>query len=343
MKSSSKNIYILGIETTCDDTSAAVVKNGRTILSNIISTQAEFHKKYGGIVPEIASRKHFELLPIVTNEALKNARLNMDQIDAVAVSKTPGLPPALSIGYGYASGLSCGHHKKLIEVDHLEAHISGIWLKDKSDKKKEEPIPYPYICLLVSGGHTEIRLVSSTKSQKIIGKTRDDAAGEAFDKVARILGLDYPGGPIIDKLSNSGDPYAFSFPRPMIKEGEFDFSFSGLKTAVKNQVSKLKEQHKIYNDKIELQRELNKNMIEDISASFQEAIVDTLVTKTMNAALELGINVIALAGGVSANRRLREKFLRECIKEGYDLYYPKIEYCQDNAAMVAARGYELFI
>lgn len=330
---------ILGIETTCDETSAGVVKDSRLVLSNIISSQAKLHNKYGGIVPEIASRKHLEVLPIVTHEALLQAKTHIDDIDAVAVSKEPGLPPALSVGYAYASGLALANKKPLVEVNHLESHISGIWIyKNKKDKKK---IPYPYICLLVSGGHTQIRLVTNSINQRIIGQTLDDAAGEAFDKIARLLNLSYPGGPEIERVSKEGDENTINFPRPMIKSDDFNFSFSGLKSAVKREFEKLNKFNIKYKNNKTLYKEINHNFICDIGASFQEAITDVLVFKTIKAANTLGINTITIAGGVSVNSRLREKLARACHEEEFSFYYPETEFCLDNAAMVAARGAEL--
>jgi len=334
-----KNLKILGIETTCDETSASVVEDGRIVLSNIIASQAKLHSKYGGIVPEVASRKHFEALPIVVDEALKEASININDLDAIAVSKEPGLPPALSVGYAYASGLALANDKELIEVNHLEAHISAIWISKNKENLKE--IPYPYLCLLVSGGHTQLILVSKENNYKILGSTRDDAAGEAFDKTARLLNLGYPGGPVIDKISKSGDEHMIIFPRPMIDSTDFDFSFSGLKTAVRREVQKQKESNNKYKAHRELHNEISKNWISDIAASFQEAIIETLVVKTINAAEEIGVENIAMAGGVSANSRLREQLGRACDNMGYHLFYPDLEYCVDNAAMVAARGREL--
>lgn len=330
---------ILGIESTCDETSAAVVQDGRIVLSNIIASQAKLHNKYGGIVPEIASRKHLEALPVVVDEALEQSNTNIHKIDAIAIAKEPGLPPALSVGYAYASGLSLANNLPLIEVNHLEAHVSGIWLTQRGEKIKK--IPYPYLCLLVSGGHTEIRLVTSQNNQKILGKTRDDAAGESFDKVARLLGLGYPGGPIIDKLSTKGDEQKYEFPRPMLRSNDYDFSFSGLKTSVKRKVFKLEKECKNYKKDKELHNELCRNWIADVAASFQEAVVEVLVLKTINAANALSINTLTIAGGVSANSRLREQLGRASHKLGFELFYPEIEYCLDNAAMIAARGYEL--
>lgn len=330
---------ILGIESTCDETSAAVVQDGRIVLSNIIASQEEIHEKYGGIVPEVASRKHLEALPVVVEEALNRAGTSIEKIDAIAVSKEPGLPPALTVGYAYAQGLSLANKKPLIDINHLEAHISAIWLVEKGQKAQE--IQYPYICLLVSGGHTQLYLVESPIELRILGKTRDDAAGEAFDKIARLLGLGYPGGPIIDKLARNGDEQIFRFPRPMIKSENFDFSFSGLKTAVKREVEKQKVALTRYKDNSDLHKELNNNLITDFAASFQEAVVEVLVEKTIRASCELGVNVITIAGGVSANSRLRELLARACKASGFTLFYPELEFCLDNAAMVAARAYDL--
>lgn len=326
----------LGIETTCDETAAAVVADGRVVLSSVVASQAKLHEKYGGIVPEVASRKHLEMLPVVVDEALKKAKISINDIDAVAVAKEPGLPTALSVGYGYASGLALGNDLPLVDVNHLEAHISGIWLVE--DKKDIYEIPYPFLCLLVSGGHTELRLITDEDTQRILGKSVDDASGEAFDKVARILGLGYPGGPIIDKLSKEGDEQRVAFPRPMADSGDFNFSFSGLKTAVLREVKKLRDERENYKSDAKLYEELCNNLTADMAASFQEAVVDVLVQKTMDAAEEVGVSTITMAGGVSANSRLREKLGRECDSVGFELFYPEIRYCVDNAAMIGGKG-----
>ncbi len=331
----------LGIETTCDETSAAVVKDGRIVLSNIVASQAELHEKYGGVVPEVASRKHFEVLLPVVEEALEEAKIGIEDIDGIAVAKEPGLPPALSVGCAYSSGLAKGNDLPLIKVNHLEAHISAIWLARDKDELKE--IPYPYLCLLASGGHTELRLVTDEKTQKVIGKTLDDAAGEAFDKVARILKLKgYPGGKIIDEMSELGDETRYDFPRPMIDSENYDFSFSGLKTAVQRELKEGKSDHDIEGIKDEnVKKEVMKHQKRDFAASFQEAVIDVLVSKTVSAAVDLGVDAIAIAGGVSANSRLRDKMGRECHHRGMKLHYPELEFCIDNAAMVAARGSEI--
>lgn len=328
---------ILGIETTCDETAAAVVEDGRIVLSSVIASQTDIHKKYGGIVPEVASRKHFDMLPIIVDQSLREAKLDMKDIEKIAIASSPGLPPALSVGHAFASGLALGTDKHLIKVNHLDAHISGIWLV--SSKEEIEKIPYPFISLLVSGGHTQIRLVSSATSQKILGRTRDDAAGEAFDKVARMLGFDYPGGPAIDEASRLGDESVYQFPRPMIDSDNYDFSFSGLKTAVRKKIQKLQKECEKYKDEKELHNELCKNWTHDVAASFQEAVVHVLLNKTLDAANDLGVNTITLAGGVSANSRLRDLFGREAKALKYDLFYPNKKFCVDNAAMIAANAY----
>ncbi|MDD3647402.1 MAG: tRNA (adenosine(37)-N6)-threonylcarbamoyltransferase complex transferase subunit TsaD [Candidatus Dojkabacteria bacterium] len=339
-KDKQQTTKILGIETTCDETSAAVVQDGRIVLSDIIASQAELHKKYGGIVPEVASRKHLEILPAVVEEALKSANTKINEISAIAVAKEPGLPPALSVGYAYASGLASGNNLPLVEVNHLEAHITGIWLVRKGGIVKE--IQYPFICLSVSGGHTSLTLITDKENFRIIGNTVDDAAGEAFDKTARMLGLGYPGGPIIDKLAREGDETKYYFPRPMIKDESYNFSFSGLKTAVQRLVAELEKQNEQHRNNSSLHAELKNNWTADVAASFQEAVVDVLIEKTIRAAEDLGVNTITMAGGVSANTRLRDKMGRACLDMGYELFYPEIEFCLDNAAMIAGRGYELY-
>jgi len=330
-------VKILGIETTCDETAAAVVQDGRVVLSNIVASQTEIHDKYGGIVPEIASRKHLEMLPIVVKEALDQDNFTFADIDYIAIAKEPGLPPALSVGFAYASGLALAEKKPLIEVNHLDAHVSSTWLVGQNEKLFK--IPFPYLCLLVSGGHTELRLVSDEHKQKILGKTVDAAAGEAFDKVARLLELGYPGGPIIDKLAQAGDEAHFTFPRPMSKEQNYDFSFSGLKTAVLRQVQQLQKAYQSYEKNTELHNALTENWKNDVAASFQEAVVDVLVEKTAAAAAELGIQIITMAGGVSANSRLREKMGRLAHEMDLELYYPELKYCVDNAAMIAGQAF----
>lgn len=328
---------ILGIETTCDETGASVVKDGRMVISNIVASQTDIHNKYGGVVPEVASRKHLEMLPIVVKEALEQDKLTFADIDAIAIAKEPGLPPALTVGYAYASGLALAQNKPLIEVNHLAAHVHSTWLVGQNEDLFE--IPYPHICLLVSGGHSEIRLVTNERTQKILGKTVDDAAGEAFDKVARILDLGYPGGPVIDKLAIEGDEAHIAFPRPMIKEPHYNFSFSGLKTAVVREVQKEATLFEPYKENKPLYLALTDHWKKDIAASFQEAVVDVLIEKTIRASTELGIEVITMAGGVSANSRLREKMGRVASEMELTLYYPEMKYCVDNAAMIAGQAF----
>ncbi|HEC66739.1 MAG TPA: tRNA (adenosine(37)-N6)-threonylcarbamoyltransferase complex transferase subunit TsaD [bacterium] len=351
-------MLLLGIETTCDETGAAVVKDGREIYSNVLASQAGIHKRYGGVVPEIAARKHLEALPIVVEMALEEAGIDINEIDAIAVASDVGLPPALVTGYSYASGLALGQNIPLIKVNHLEAHAHANFLYERGKKpakgwsapggKKEnrnKESVYPHICLLASGGHTELLLVTSPNKYKVLGQTKDDAAGEAFDKVARMLGLGYPGGAEIDKLAAHGDEKAFDFPRPMMKSENLDFSFSGLKTAVlyklKEEKSSLTTALKDINEKNKenISKEMKDNLTNDIAASFQEAVVDVLVYKAIMAANTLGVEMITLGGGVAANSRLREVMTRKVSELGYELSYPETVLCMDNGAMIAGRGY----
>lgn len=344
-----KDILILGIETSCDDTAISVVQNGELVLSNIISSQAKFHEKYGGFVPEVAARKHIETITFVLDEALSEAKVNLEEIDTIAVTKLPGLQPSLVVGIGFAKGLALGLGIPLLEINHLEAHIYANHLYRKIEDKPD--LKYPYVGLLVSGGHSELWLANSPTSHKLIGSTRDDSSGEAFDKVARMLGLGFPGGPIIDKMSQDGDEMAINFPRPMIDSPDFDFSFSGLKTAVRNEIIKYNEgksethpnarsDQKLSDLKdSEIHKEIDNNWKLDIVASFQEAVIDVLVSKTIRATQDLGLSTIVLGGGVSANSRLREMMGRKAHENGFELYYPNIEFCFDNGAMIAGLGY----
>ena len=315
---------ILAIESSCDETSAAVIKDGLEILSNVVSSQNEFHKKYGGIVPEIASRKHIEAISPVIKEAMERSHLDFKDIDAVAVTFGPGLPGSLLVGLSAAKAISYTIKKPLIGVNHLEGHIYANFISSPSPsgRGKGDGL-FPFICLIVSCGHTQIVLVKDHCEYETLGRTRDDAAGEAYDKVARVLGLGYPGGPIIDQLAKDGNPNAIDFKRPMIEEEyKYDFSFSGIKTAV------------VYY--------LKKNPlppIADICASFQRSVVSTLVDKTIRAAKDHGVKTVALAGGVSANRELRETMKSECEKNGFDCIIPKLEFCTDNAAMIGSAAF----
>lgn len=318
-----RDIVVLGIETSCDETSAAVVKNGRQILSNVISSQVDLHKKYGGVVPEIASRKHVELILPVINQALDEAGIKADQVDVIGVTYGPGLVGALLVGLSAAKGLAYALDKPLVGVHHIEGHIAANYLENM----ELEP---PFICLVASGGHSEIVHVKDYNSFETLGQTRDDAAGEAFDKIARALGLGYPGGPLIDKAAKSGNSSAVDFPRVYFNDGSLDFSFSGLKTAVLNYLNTLEQK----NEEIS---------VEDVSASFQQAVIDVLVENTIKAAKSKKIKNIALAGGVAANSLLREQMKAKAIENGLNMYYPSPVLCTDNAAMIACAAYYEFI
>jgi N6-L-threonylcarbamoyladenine synthase len=314
---------ILAIETSCDDTGAAVVLDGRKILSNIVSSQVSIHQKYGGVVPELASRKHIEsIVPIVT-EALETARVTLKEIDGIAVTQGPGLVGSLLVGLSFAKSLSFATGLPFIGVNHVEAHLSAIFLEEK-------PPRFPFIGLVASGGHTSLYRMDGFGKYKRLGQTRDDAAGEAFDKVAKLLGLGYPGGPVIDELSKGGNPKAIRFPRPVLSKDSFDFSFSGLKTAVVNYVKANPEPPGGYSE----------NLIQDIVSSFQEAVIEVLVKKTVQAAQHQGLKRIVLSGGVAANQRLREKISEESFKQKIKVYLPSPSFCTDNAAMVGVAGYE---
>lgn len=314
-----KSIKILAIESSCDETAAAVVENGRTVKSNVISSQIELHKLYGGVVPEIASRKHIEKINAVINEALKEAGETLDTIDAVAVTYGPGLVGALLVGVAEAKAIAFAKKKPLVGVHHIEGHICANYI----EHLELEP---PFLCLVVSGGHTHLVDVKDYGVYEIIGCTRDDAAGEAFDKVARSIGLGYPGGPKIEALAREGDKYAISFPRAKVNDSKNDFSFSGLKSSVLN-----------YLNKCEMKgEEVHKA---DVAASFQEAVVDVLSQHGVEAAKELGYKKLAIAGGVASNGAFREKMKERCLEAGIDFYYPSPIFCTDNAAMIGVCGY----
>ena len=318
-----KDVLILGIESSCDETAASVVKNGRTVLSNVISSQIELHKLYGGVVPEIASRKHIEKINQVITEALEEADVTLDALDAIAVTYGPGLVGALLVGVAEAKAISYAKNLPLVGVHHIEGHISANYIE-------HQDLEPPFACLVVSGGHTHLVLVKDYGKYEILGRTRDDAAGEAFDKVARAIGLGYPGGPKIDRLSKEGNPQAIEFPRASIDGAPYDFSFSGVKSAVLNYINGCKMKGLSYSET-------------DIAASFQQAVVDVLVNHTMLAAKDYGIKKVAIAGGVACNSGLREGMKEACKKRGYSFYMPTPILCTDNAAMIGAAGYYDFV
>lgn len=325
MREKAKNIkdkdevIILGIETSCDETSAAVVRNGREVLGHKIASQIELHKKYGGVVPEIASRKHIEVINPLIDETLEEAGITLKDLDAVAVTNGPGLVGALLVGVATAKALAYGLYIPLIGVHHIEGHISANYIA-------HQELTPPFISLVVSGGHSHLIWVKDYGEYEILGQTLDDAAGEAYDKIARTLGLGYPGGPIIDKLARKGDSNFVEFPRPNIKEPHYNFSFSGLKTAVINYLHNLDQRGQEYR-------------VEDIAASFQQAVVDVLVDKTIKAARDINAKKVVLAGGVAANSALRGQLGQSCQQEGIKLFYPNPLLCTDNGAMIACAGY----
>ena len=316
---SEKDVLILAIESSCDETAAAVVKNGREVLSNIISSQIALHTLYGGVVPEIASRKHIEKINQVIEEALKQANVTLDDIDAIGVTYGPGLVGALLVGVAEAKAISYAAKKPLIGVHHIEGHISANYIENKD----LEP---PFACLVVSGGHTHLVVVEDYGKYRILGRTRDDAAGEAFDKVARAIGLGYPGGPKIDKISKEGNPDAISFPRAHIAESMYDFSFSGLKSAVLNYLNGAR----MKGEEI---------VVADVAASFQKAVTDVLVEHAMMAVKEYGFDKLAIAGGVASNSTLRKEMELACEKNQIKFYHPSPILCTDNAAMIGAAAY----
>ena len=314
---SKKDVLILAIESSCDETAASVVKNGRTILSNVISSQIELHKLYGGVVPEIASRKHIEKINQVIEEALDQAGVTLDDLDAIGVTYGPGLVGALLVGVAEAKAISYAKKLPLVGVHHIEGHANYIEHPDL------EP---PFMCLIVSGGHTHLVIVKDYGEFEILGRTRDDAAGEAFDKVARAIGLGYPGGPKIDKLSKEGNADAIVFPKAKLENGPYDFSFSGVKSAVLNHINRCKMQ--------------GESICEaDIAASFQKAVVDTLTEKAVKAAKEYKMDKLAIAGGVASNGSLRRAMQEACERQGIQFYYPSPIFCTDNAAMIGVAAY----
>jgi len=318
-----KDLITLALESSCDETSVAVLRNGREVLSNIISSQIETHKKFGGVVPEVASRKHVENISYVIDESLKEANVTFDDIDMIGVTYGPGLVGALLVGLSTAKALAYSLDIPLIGVNHIEGHIYANFIEYKD-------LQPPFICLIVSGGHTHLVHMKDYGVYEVLGKTRDDAAGEAFDKVARSLGLGYPGGPLIDNLAKIGDNKAIAFPRTYLSDGSLDFSFSGLKSAVLNYLNNNKQKDiPIVN--------------EDVAASFQQAVIDVLVDKTIIAAKQSSTSTIVLAGGVAANSGLRSLLSQKCKENGFDLKYPSLKLCTDNAAMIGCVAYYDYI
>ncbi len=317
-----KDIYILGIESSCDETAAAVIKNGREVCSNIIFSQIELHKLYGGVVPEIASRKHIEKINQVIKEALSKASMELKDVDAIAVTYGPGLVGALLVGVAEAKAIAYAANKPLVGVHHIEGHIAANYIENPD----LEP---PFMCLVVSGGHTHLVKILDYEKFEIIGKTRDDAAGEAFDKVARAIGLGYPGGPKIDKLAREGNKEAIAFPRAKVEDNAFDFSFSGLKSSVLNYLNQCEMK----------QIEVNPA---DVAASFQYAVIDVLTNHAISAVKEMGMDKLAIAGGVASNSSLRESLQQACDREGIHFYHPSPVFCTDNAAMIGVAGYYAF-
>lgn len=317
-----KDIITLAVESSCDETSVAVLKNGREVLSNIINTQIDLHKKFGGVVPEVASRKHIENIDVVLQEALDKANITLNDIDHIAVTYGPGLVGALLVGLSHAKALAFTLNKPLVGVNHIEGHVSANYIEHKDLKP-------PFITLIVSGGHTHLVEVKDYGEYEILGRTRDDASGEAFDKIARAMGLGYPGGPIVDRLAKEGNKKAIDFPRAYLDEG-YDFSFSGLKSAVLNYLNakKMKKEEIV---------------VEDVCASFQEAVVEVLSKKAIKAAKEKGYNTITLAGGVACNSALREKITQLGNENNINIKYPPLVLCTDNAAMIGCAGYYNFI
>ena len=314
-----EDTLILAIESSCDETAASVVKNGRTVLSNVISSQIELHKLYGGVVPEIASRKHIEKINQVIEEALTEANVTLDDLDAIGVTYGPGLVGALLVGVAEAKAIAYAKNLPLVGVHHIEGHVSANYIENLD----LEP---PFLCLIVSGGHTHLVIVKDYGEFEILGRTRDDAAGEAFDKVARAIGLGYPGGPKIDKLSKEGNAEAIVFPKGKVGDCPYDFSFSGVKSAVLNHINQAQMKGE----------EINRA---DLAASFQKSVVDVLVEHTMLAAKDYGMDKIAIAGGVASNGTLRGAMQAACEKNGYKFYHPSPIFCTDNAAMIGVAAY----
>jgi len=312
-------MLVLGIETSCDETAAAIVQNGRHVLSNVVASQIELHRQYGGVVPEIASRKHMEIIVPVILQAMNDAHVAINDLDGIAVTRGPGLVGSLLVGLSVGKAMAYARKKPFVGVNHLEGHIASIYLEDRTPD-------FPFVALVVSGGHTTIYLVEHFSRLKVLGKTRDDAAGEAFDKAAKLMNIGYPGGAVIDRLAKGGNRNRIPFPRAM--KDALDFSFSGLKTSLLNYTKKTG-------------RSFKEDEIQDIAASYQEAIVDVLVEKTFRAAKLSSVSSIVVCGGVAANGRLRERFVEMSAVSGVQVFFPAILLCTDNAAMIAVVGYHL--
>lgn len=318
---------ILGIESSCDETAAAVVEDGRRVLSDVVASQVALHSPYGGVVPELASRRHVEMILPVIHQALSEAGVGKDDLDAVAVTQGPGLIGALLVGLSSAKALAYAWRKPLLAVNHLEGHMQAAFLG-------REPLDRPHVCLVASGGHSALYRVDPDGLGRFLGGTRDDAAGEAFDKVAKLLGLGYPGGVVIDRLAMEGSPTAHTFPRALFDRDSLEFSFSGIKTAVANFVRRF--------GPVPPPGSVGPYRLEDVVASFQEAVVDVLVTKTFRAAIQCGVRDVAVVGGVAANRRLRARLEEEAAYQRVTLHLPELKHCTDNAVMIAAGGYAVW-
>jgi N6-L-threonylcarbamoyladenine synthase len=320
-----ENIRIMAIESSCDETAAAVLENGMRVLSNVVASQAKMHAKYGGVFPEMASRQHIRVIYPVVTEALNQAHLSLSELDALAVTRGPGLAGSLVVGMNMAKALAMGSGLPIYGINHLEGHLYSAWIQMDSEKKASPP-EFPLVALIVSGGHSTLILMKDHLNYERLGGTLDDAAGEAFDKTARLLGLAYPGGPAIQKAAKKGNATAFQFPRSRL-EGTWNFSFSGLKTAVLREVKSLKEEGEVI-------------PVKDMAASFQAAVVDVLAEKTFMAAERFGARHIIVAGGVSANIKLRESFLEQ---DRFQVHIPPLKFCTDNAAMIAAAAYQHYV
>ena len=321
------DILILGIETSCDETSISIVKNGRFVLSNVISSQIDTHKVFGGVVPEIASRKHIECIDYVYKKALYDANVSIGDINAIAVTYGPGLVGSLLVGLSFAKGLSISTGIPYIGINHIEGHIASNYISNFDLKP-------PFIALIVSGGHTNLVKVEAYNKFKIYGKTHDDACGEAYDKIARVLGFEYPGGPKLENAALNGRNSKFSFPRGEIRDSKYDFTYSGLKSHVINIVHNIKQKNNDY---------IDKQIVADISLEFQNSIIDSLVYRTIELSKELKVDKVAICGGVSANNAIKTALKSECDKNNINLYYPENIYCTDNAAMIASSGYYNYV